>query len=261
MDPPMSECIQKLVAKPPRTKQDATALFGYFSSRLGEISHQGVAVLGESRIVPVPAQKQEANGSPKGKSSPGHPEVRHLTPRQCYLGSSSAYNEIFDFVDFGMEANAFLLKCGSKNEPTTIELANLACREPARLLGILQGYDKYLDVLRKLADELPQLKRDKDLFKLMKRSKFLLGNKVIAASKDNRNSKQNDSVDGGDNFDEDDMDDALIKTSQLAVASDIVVVSNYALSRKWILTGCRTMITSDTGCSRVPYYLPLKKRS
>ena len=123
-----------------------------------------------------------------------------------------------------MEGNAFLLKCGSKNEPTTIELATLACREPARLLGILQGYDKYLDVLRKLADELPQLKRDKELFKQMKRSKFLLGTKVIAASKENRNSRQGDSM-SGDDFEDEEMEDAPIKQWQLEVASNIVVVS------------------------------------
>ncbi|KAH9217592.1 hypothetical protein DL95DRAFT_521996 [Leptodontidium sp. 2 PMI_412] len=227
MDPPISECIQKLVAKPPRTKQEAAALFGYFASRLGEISQQGVAVIADSRIVPVPIHKQEVNGYANGKASAGQPEIRHLTPKQCYLGSSSTYNEIFDFVDFGMEANAFLLKCGSKNEPTTVELANLACREPARLLGILQGHDKYLDVLRKLADELPQLKRDKELFRQMKRSKFLLGTKVIAATKANRKSRQVDSMDSGDGFEEDEMEDAPIKQWQLEVATNIVVNDDY----------------------------------
>ncbi|KAL2067761.1 hypothetical protein VTL71DRAFT_15857 [Oculimacula yallundae] len=224
IDPSMSECIQKLIANPPRTKQDAMAFFGYFSSRLGEISQQGVAVIADSRIVPVPARKQESNGFPDEKGPAGHPGIRHLTPKQCYLGSSSAYSEIFDFVDFGSEANAFLLKCGSKNEPTTIELANLACREPARLLGILQGYDKYLDVLRKLADELPQLRRDKELFKQMKRSKFLLGTKVIAASKTDRKSRQVD-PDLGDDFDEE--EDAPIKQWQLEVASNIIVNDDY----------------------------------
>ena len=224
MDPPISDCMQKLVAEPPENKQAATALFGYFSSRLGEISQQAVFVLSDSRIVPVSSSKAEASKYVNGKPSASQPQVRHLTPKHCYLGSSSAYSEIFDFVDFGMEGNAFLLKCGSKNEPTTIELATLACREPARLLGILQGYDKYLDVLRKLADELPQLKRDKELFKQMKRSKFLLGTKVIAASKENRNSRQGDSM-SGDDFEDEEMEDAPIKQWQLEVASNIVVVS------------------------------------
>ncbi|KAK0115907.1 hypothetical protein ONS95_012951 [Cadophora gregata] len=226
MDPPISECMQKLVAEPPQNKQEATALFAYFSSRLGEISQQAVVILGDSRIVPVSPQKQEANGYPNGKVSASQPQVRHLTPKHCYLGSSSAYNEIFDFVDFGMEGNAFLLKCGSKNEPTTIELANLACREPARLLGILQTHDKYLDVLRKLADELPQLKRDKELFKQMRRSKFLLGTKVIAARKENRKSKHGDSL-SGDDFEDEEMEDAPIKQWQLEVASHIVVNDDY----------------------------------
>ena len=100
MDPPISECMQKLVAEPPENKQAATALFGYFSSRLGEISQQAVVVLGESHIVPVSSSKQEANKY-HGKPSASQPQVRHLTPKHCYLGSSSAYNEIFDFVDLG----------------------------------------------------------------------------------------------------------------------------------------------------------------
>ena len=43
-----------------------------------------------------------------------------VAPQSVYLGTSSTYGEIFDFVDFGRTANAFLLKCGAKLEPTKV---------------------------------------------------------------------------------------------------------------------------------------------
>ena len=169
----MTECVNRLIAIPPQSKHEASTLFSYFASRLGEIGQNNVARLADARIVPIVSKHKTENGSIGEKTRQG--DLKHLTPRQCYLGNSPTYSEIFDFVDFGNEANAFLLKCGSKNEPTKLELAALACKEPARLLGIMQSPEKYLGMLRTLADDLPTLKRDKVLFKQMKASKFLLG--------------------------------------------------------------------------------------
>ncbi|KAK2628711.1 hypothetical protein QTJ16_001814 [Diplocarpon rosae] len=222
MDPPMSECIQKLIAKPPRTRSEAISLFGYFTSRIGEISQQGVKLIASSRIVPIVVQK-DPNGSSEKLTST---QLDMKTPAQCYLGSSSIYSEIFDFVDFGSEGNAFLLKCGAKNEPTVIELANLACQEPARLLGVLQNTEKYLDLLRKLADELHQLKRDKVLFTQMKTAKFLVGYVEISASKGDRKSKQLQTL-MDDDPEAEDLEDAPIKQTKLVSANNIVVNDEY----------------------------------
>jgi hypothetical protein len=159
-----------------------------------------------------------------------HREVKHLTPHQCYLGSSSTYADIFDFVDFGNEANAFLLKCGSKNEPTKLELAALACKEPARLLGIMQSPEKYLSLLRTLADDLSMLKKDKVLFKQMKQSQFLLGSVEISGNKENTKDRKRSGLqfaDGEYESDPEDMEDAPIKQFQLALPGQIVVVSTF----------------------------------
>jgi hypothetical protein len=218
----MTECVNRLLAKPPQNRRDASTLFAYFASRLGEIGQNSVAKIADSRIVPVTSQLQTSNGYPNEKAlEKGH--IRHLTPRQCYLGSSSTYSEIFDFVDFGNEGNAFLLKCGSKHEPTKAELAALACKEPARLLGIMQSPEKYLSLLRTLADELPTLKRDKVLFKQMRQSKFLLGSVDIPSSKEHSKG-QKDSNDDGIESDHDEYEDSSIKQYQLAMPGQIVVV-------------------------------------
>jgi hypothetical protein len=221
MDPPMTECVNRLIAKPPQSKREASTLFIYFSSRLGEIGHNNVVKLADARIVPVMTERKTANGFMDEKAG-SQKDVRHITPRQCYLGNSPTYTEIFDFVDFGDEANAFLLKCGSKTEPTKPELAALACKEPARLLGILQSPEKYLNMLRTLADELPTLKQDKALFKQMKASKFLLGSVEIAGNKENPKSQGIGTIDGNES-DED--VDGSIKQYRLALPSQIVIVS------------------------------------
>jgi Protein of unknown function (DUF3684) len=49
--------------------------------------------------------------------------IYHVRPRSCYLGESEDYRETFDFVDFGEEANLFLLAVRSQREPTKLEIA------------------------------------------------------------------------------------------------------------------------------------------
>jgi len=220
MDPPMTECVNRLIAKPPQAKREASTLFSYFSSRLAEIGQNNVVKLADARIVPVMSGRKTGNGFIDEKAG-SQVEVKHLTPRQCYLGTSPTYTEIFDFVDFGIDANPFLLKCGSKTEPTKMELAAMACKEPARLLGILQSPEKYLGMLRTLADELPSLKRDKVLFKQMKASKFLLGSLEIAGTKGNKPQEAG----GTDGNDSDEDIDGSIKQYQLALPSQVIIVS------------------------------------
>jgi hypothetical protein len=185
--------------------------------------------------VPVFSKQQTENGFVDEKKAENASGLKMLTPRQCYLGSSSTYSDIFDFVDFGNEANAFLLKCGSKNEPTKVELAYLACREPARLLGVMQSPEKYLSLLRSLADDLPTLRKDKVLLKQMKASKFLLGSVEIPNEKTNQKSYKLGSAQDGNDSD-DDLDEQSIKQYQLAVPSKIVIVSK-------IVKACKSKLT------------------
>jgi hypothetical protein len=220
----MTECVNRLIAKPPQSRHEALTLFSYFSSRLAEIGQNNVAKLADGRIVPVMTERKMLAGLANEKTE-SQVEVRHLTPRQCYLGKSPKYAEIFDFVDFDDDANAFLLKCGSKTEPTTLELATLVCKEPARLLGILQSPEKYLEILRSLADELPILKRDKALFKQMKASKCLLGSVDIPGNSGSKNSPGMDGNESDEDF------DSSIKQYQLAIPSQIVIVSSIFQNR------------------------------
>ncbi|KAI9786952.1 MAG: hypothetical protein M1839_005183 [Geoglossum umbratile] len=233
-DPPISECINRLIVKPPTTGREARDLFGYFATRLGEIGPQNAEKLGAARIVPTPSKAIQPNGYIKEKQS-----IRHVSPKSCFLGDSSTYGSIFDFVDFGSEANSFLLKVGSKNEPTKPEIAYMLVREPARLLSVFQSAEKYLSLLRSLADSFESLKKDKVLYREMRRAPFLLASKEISARSSKvfgKDRKVTESF-ADDLDDEDDM--GGIKEWRLASANEIIIVddfSSFNLFRDELLT-------------------------
>lgn len=211
-DPPITGCVAGLISNPPSNRKMAVTLFEYFTTRLADLKENSLAKLRDAPIVPVVRRKQQLAGT--GASKEAETGVVHIRPPHCYLGSSSTYGDIFDFVDFGSSANTFLFKCGAKNEPTKIEIARLACGEPARLLSVLQSSERYLNLLRTLADDLPILKRDHELFKKMKSSPFLLGSREISSGKDR----------GTEAYDE---EEAPIRQYQLAAPNQIVVLDDY----------------------------------
>lgn len=166
-DPEMKDCVDKLIHSPPITTRAAREQFGYFSTRLADIMPHLVERISQARIIPVPLKDRE-------RIPPSDIKIKHITPRTCFLGGAgSQYFDIFDFVDFGQEANAFLLKCGSKHEPTVAEVAYMMVREPHRLYGVFNSSDKYLSVLRSIAESWAHLKKDKVLVKEMRQSAFL----------------------------------------------------------------------------------------
>ncbi|KAK0651802.1 hypothetical protein B0T16DRAFT_454222 [Cercophora newfieldiana] len=208
-DPPITGCVERLITKPPQDRNSAATLFGYFAMRLNDLGQNHVAKLKDALIVPVTRKADSSRGSGEKSGS----SVVHIRPQHCYLGSSSTYGDIFDFVDFGVDANTFLFKCGAKNEPTKPEIAQLACGEPARLLSVLQSPEKYLNLLRSLADDLPTLKKDRDLYKRMKSSAWLLGFRELSATKEKSDPSEDD--------------EAPIKQYQLAPPGQIVVLDDY----------------------------------
>ncbi|KAI1214814.1 uncharacterized protein F4807DRAFT_404646 [Annulohypoxylon truncatum] len=213
-DPPILECVERLLASPPKNNQEAVSLFGYFSTRLNELGNISITKLRDAPIVPiVRGNRLSTSQMSTGTGSKANQTV-HLSPRHCYLGSSILYGEIFDFVDFGSSANAFLSACGSKTEPTKLEIAQLAASEPARLLSILQSSEKYLNLLKTLAEDMSTLKRDKELWKKMKSSPFLLAFKEISAPSKDKSSENEE-------------EEASIRQYQLATPGSIVILDDY----------------------------------
>lgn len=158
MDPSIQDCVDRLIAKPPAGPREAVELFTYFGKRSTDLPAHLAQRVGNSKIVPVR----------RGK------EVKHIQPIDCYIGSAdNTYGEIFDFVDFGSVASAFLMRCGSKPEPTVSEIAYQVAREPAKLYGIFQSEEKYLRTLKHIAEHWSMLKKDKHLVKELRTSPCL----------------------------------------------------------------------------------------
>jgi hypothetical protein len=208
-DPPIQDCVNRLLRNIPQTSQAAITVFNYFATRVNELDRAIVSRLQETPIVPVVRRKLPSDVSEKSSNG----VVSHISPRNCYLGSSVEYGDIFDFVDFGQQANSFLFSLGAKNEPTKLEIAHMAAGEPARLLSVFQSSEKYLSLLRSLAEEAHTLKRDKELWRKLKTSRFLLAFKELPTTKGNASDL--------------DEDDVPVRQYQLASPDQIVIIDDY----------------------------------
>lgn len=205
-EPPVVDCVNGLINNPPTSARNARELFSYLASRTTELKQQQIAMLSEALIVPIPSRPTTSEKSVEPQRFSYHP------PRMCFLGVGERYADIFDFVDFGQEANTFLLACGSKHEPSTTELARRLVSEPAGIFSIL-GDARYLELLRSIADSWKLLKKDKALAKDLKASKCLLAYKEISSA-------------GIKNENDEEEEDSGVKLWQLASASQIVIVDD-----------------------------------
>ncbi|KAI0442868.1 neutral zinc metallopeptidase [Xylaria telfairii] len=162
-DPPIADCIHRLVSKPPLDSKTAVAIFEYFTSRLDELrmNKDRLASLRDALIVPLVRR--------------GRLSSANISPEACYIGNSSKYGPIFDFVDFGKSANLFLSECGAKDQPTASEIAQLVCEDPRRLLNVLKSPRKYIDLLLIPLAKDAEIQANEELLKKMQSSPFLLG--------------------------------------------------------------------------------------
>ena len=215
-DPPIATCAHRLVAKAPQSQREAREKFGYMAGRASELSSNDEQALQDAKIVPIMVKAKSSDHPNDEKAGE---RMRYIQPSACYLGSGdSLYADIFDYVDFGKEANIFLLRVGSKHEPSIGELARRLVNEPSNLFSVL-GDARYLELLRKIGDQWSTLKKDRSLVKEMRSSKCLLAYKEITSKK-----SANEEMD-------DDEEDASIKTWDLARAQDIVIIDDVNIYR------------------------------
>ncbi|KAJ5669223.1 hypothetical protein N7462_010293 [Penicillium macrosclerotiorum] len=212
--PPVSDCLQILIRQPPVTHRDARVIFKYLAGRISDMNPKDVDQVGNASIIPITINEQKEKGA----------RSRLVAPKLCYLGDGEDYKDIFDFVDFGQEANLFLMAVGSRREPTKTEIARMLVKEPARISAAFQSSDKYLMLLRTLAEHLPILKKDRELFSEMKRAKFLLASRDIPPQSATAQKEKQKSSDKAIADMEDELD---IREWSLASAKEIVVVDDF----------------------------------
>ncbi|KAJ4369945.1 hypothetical protein N0V83_005709 [Neocucurbitaria cava] len=186
-DPSIGPCVQYLVKTPPRSKLDAEMQFAYFASRASDLDqHKNlIGELSTANIVPIFRRYYlDPNCSgfeDRTRRQEGKTEMRihhYDPPEHVFVGRDQEYRGILDYVQYSTQATAFLLKVGAKHEPSTHDLATLLAKNPARFLNTI-GQEKYLDLLRKLAEHAADLWKDKDLVKTLVGSRMLLGYRDI----------------------------------------------------------------------------------
>lgn len=68
--------------------------------------------------------------------------IRRLQPIQCYFsetGGSELHSKLFAFVDFGARAKMFLGACGTKQEPSVEEIAQILLTDPRGVYQLANG--------------------------------------------------------------------------------------------------------------------------
>jgi hypothetical protein len=225
-DPSVGPCVQYLITTPPRSKLDAEMQFAYLASRGSDLDHYKGLIqnLAAANIVPV-FRKYYVDPTCSGfedrsKHQTGKTEMRihhYDPPEHVFVGRDQEYRGILDYVHYGAEATQFLLKVGAKHEPSTHDLAALLAKNPARFLNTI-GQDKYLDLLRKLAEHAQNLWKDKELVKVLVASRLLLGYRDIK-----EDAKK---VEAGDEEMDDLDEDNVHREWSLNKANEIVIIDN-----------------------------------
>jgi hypothetical protein len=225
-DPSIGPCVQYLVNTPPKSKIDAEMQFGYLATRASDLESNKALIhkISTSNIVPVFRKYYLdptcAGFEDRSKQQVGKTEMRihhHDPPEHVFVGRDQEYKGILDYVQYGAEATAFLLKVGAKHEPSTHDLASLLSKNPARFLNTI-GQDKYLDLLRKLAEHAENIWKDKELVKMLVASRALLGYRDIK-----EDTKKGQTVEE----EYDDLDEPIVQREwSLNHARDIVIIDN-----------------------------------
>ena len=148
--PPTSEIVALLERSPPTDDTTARQWFEVLSGRVPgtvselyrhgttspivfvEFSQTELRKLSETPFVPV-------------RSAGGKGVMQRLPPIQCYFsgtGGAELHSKLFSFVDFGSRANVFLSACGTRQEPSVEEIAQILLANPRQFYELANGREK-----------------------------------------------------------------------------------------------------------------------
>jgi hypothetical protein len=149
--PPTSDLVTLLKRSPPGDEATARQWFEVLSRRVsGRISnlHPFESVLNFSHCL-VDFSRAELRELPEipfvpVKSTGDKNITKRLQPSQCFLGTANSelYSKLFVFVDFGTRANAFLGACGTRQEPSVEDIAQILVTEPRRAYELANVREK-----------------------------------------------------------------------------------------------------------------------
>lgn len=178
--PLTSLLVDLLIKSPPIDLKDAARKFSFLSEISGQILSEDKKRLMESKIIPV---RKRTNTDEKVITVSALPSNVFFANKENRTSDKSFYDDFFDFVDFPASAKPFLLLVGVREEPSIREIARILVDEPTSMYNLAASDKKYLDLLRKIADEWRIISDDYALVSRMRESRFLLAVKYERNSK------------------------------------------------------------------------------
>ncbi|KIY74271.1 hypothetical protein CYLTODRAFT_416120 [Cylindrobasidium torrendii FP15055 ss-10] len=162
---PASPSAEKMVAylrnNHPADEAQAKIWFEILGSHIREYKSEHLKRLSAIEMVPV-----------KGSGAKG---LIWKQPNECYFRqgkAASAYSTMFSFVDFGPGANSFLGACGTRQEPTPDEIAQMLLMDPQKFYDAVGGSVGYVAELQRIALGYQQVSMGTK--QRMQRARFLL---------------------------------------------------------------------------------------
>ena len=150
--PSTSELVTLLKQSPPEDETTASRWFDILSRHVsGRIFFypclfESLLNLSHCLVDFSPAERQQLQKIPfvPVKSTGKKGIIKILQPIQCFLGTASSelYSKLFTFVDFGARANLFLGACGTRQEPSIEDVAQILITEPRRVYELANGREK-----------------------------------------------------------------------------------------------------------------------
>jgi len=136
-DPPIADCIERLLQRPPKNSETAGTTFAYLGGRMADLTQQLVNTkLCNAPIIPI---RRLIDGRQTKV-------IDMISPSMCFVGSSERFGDLFDFVDYAEKAaNNFLLRCGAKYEPDRFEIAQMLTNNGAHVLQT-KGEENYMTI-------------------------------------------------------------------------------------------------------------------
>ena len=148
--PPTSEIVALLERSPPTDDTTARQWFEVLSGRVpGTVSelyrHETTSPIVLVEFSQIELRKLSETPFVPVRSTGGKGVMQRLPPIQCYFsgaGGAELHSKFFSFVDFGPRANVFLSACGTRQEPSVEEIAQILLANPRQFYELANGREK-----------------------------------------------------------------------------------------------------------------------
>lgn len=137
---PTTDLISKQVTRTKLKSKAAEKVFSYCSRISNEFSKEDWKLFRQSEFIPCLRE----NGA-----------IEYKMFDQIFLqsnGESKIFSDLFDQVDFGVQANSFLRSVGVVDEPRAENLITLLLKDSAKVLSQLKG-SKYIEMMERIGQQ------------------------------------------------------------------------------------------------------------